>query len=99
MTSATLDEAVADATAEASIKKPVKVFKYRALSASVFANTAKNGGPFYSVSLQRTYKVGDEFKHSSSFTRDELPVARHLLQQAWEFILDAESREKSANAN
>ena len=98
MTTATLDEAVAEATAEASGKKPVKVFKQRAISASVFSNKAKSGGTFHACVLQRTYKVGDEFKHSSSFTRDELPVARHLLEQAWEFILDAESREKSPNA-
>lgn len=87
--------AVAQSTAtsrETSGNKPLQVFRHRGISASVFENESKNGSTFHSVTLQRTYKDGDEFKHTSSFSRDEIPVARHLLQQAWEFILDAESK-------
>ena len=93
-TTATIDEVAAQAAAETGSNKPVKVFRHRALSASVFANQGKNGGTFHSVVLERAYKQGEEFKHSSSFLRDDLPVARHLLDQAWQFILDAESRPK-----
>ena len=96
MPTATLDETTVDA---AAMTKPVKVFRARGgLSVSVFSNSAKNGGEFYTAVLQRTYKVGDEFKHSSNFLRDQLPVARYLLQQAWEFILDAETSRKSDDA-
>lgn len=76
-------------------QKPVKVFRARGISASVFENTAKSGNrtvTFHKVSLQRTYKDGDEFKTTTSFSRDDLPVCRHVLDQAWEFILDAESK-------
>ena len=85
-------KANSDAAVESTGNKPEKVFRHRNLSASIFRNEAKSGGKFYSVVMQRAYKDGDEFKHSSSFTRDELPIARHLLQQAWEFVLDTESR-------
>ena len=74
--------------------KPVKVFRSRGVSASVFANHAKSDGrdiTFHKVSLQRTWKDGDEWKTTTSFGRDDLPVARLLLDRAWEFILDAES--------
>ncbi len=74
--------------------KPVKVFRSRGLSASVFANHAKSDGrdiTFHKVSLQRTYKDGDEWKTTTSFGRDDLPIARLLLDRAWEFILEAET--------
>lgn len=74
--------------------KPVKVFRLRGLSASVFANTAKTNGRetvFHKVSLQRTYKDGDEWKTTTSFGRDDLPTAQLLMQRAWEFILDTEA--------
>ena len=79
--------------AQASFK-PVKVFRSRGVSASVFANHAKSDGrniTFHKVSLQRTYKDGDEWKTTTSFSRDDLPIARLLLDRAWEFILEAET--------
>lgn len=81
-------------------QKPVQVFRARGISASVFENTATSGGrtvTFHKVSLQRTYKDGDEFKTTTSFSRDDLPVCRHLLDQAWEYILAAESKRGSAD--
>lgn len=75
-------------------KKPVKVYRLRGISASVFENHTKTDGRaviFFKVSLQRTYKDGDEFKTTSSFSRDDLPIARLLLYYAWEFILNAEA--------
>ena len=77
-----------------STTKPVKVFRSRGISASIFANPAKSDGrdiTFHKVSLQRTYKDGDEWKTTTSFSRDDLPIARLLLDRAWEFILEAEA--------
>ena len=77
--------------------KPVKVYRLRGMSASVFKNTAKaNGGkvPFYKVSVQRTYMDGDEFKTTTSFGRDDLPLMQLLTQRAWEFILEAEANRR-----
>ena len=81
-----------------SSAKPVKVFRLRGVSASVFQNHAKREDrtvTFHKVSLQRTYKDGDEFKKTTSFGRDDLPVCVHVMQQAWAFILDAESKRTS----
>jgi len=74
--------------------KPVKVFRLRGISASVFANVAKTKDrevTFHKVSLQRTYRDGDEFKTTTSFGRDDLPVAKLVLEQAWQFILETEA--------
>ena len=76
-------------------QRPVKVFRSRGVSASVFENQAKAGErevTFHKVSLQRTYRDADgQFKTTTSFSRDDLPIARHVLQQAWAFILETES--------
>ena len=73
--------------------KPVKVFRFRGISASVFENTTHAENQplrFFKVSLQRAFKQDGEFKHNSSFGRDDIPVAMHVLNQAWQFILEQE---------
>ena len=70
-----------ESAAAPSAAKPVKVFRSRGVSASVFANQAKSDGrdiTFHKVSLQRTYKDGDEWKTTTSFSRDDLPDTRLL---------------------
>ena len=93
MSKATLDEVIADAAAAASKDKPVKTFRHQSITASVFENQGKNG-QFYSVSLQRAFKDGDVFKHTSSFTRDDIPVAAYLLDRAYSFVLESEAQQK-----
>ena len=81
--------------------RPVIVFRYRGISASVFENeTYADRQPlrFFKVSLQRAYRQDGEYKHNSSFGRDDIPIAMHVLQMSWEFILEREaawSAEKS----
>ena len=80
--------------------KPVQVFRLRGVSASIFENHAKSGDreiTFHKVTLQRTYKDGEEFKTTTSFSRDDLPIATLLLQRAWEFILNAEAHRGKAD--
>ena len=81
--------------------KPVKVFRLRGVSASVFANTAKTADrevSYYKVSLQRTYKDGDKFQTTHSFNRDDLPIAVYLLKKAWAFILESEDEDRRSLA-
>ena len=81
--------------------KPVRTFRLRGISASIFENTTYTDGQpviFYKVSLQRSFRQGGEYKHNSSFSRDDLPVAGLVLRRAWEFILDQEAA-SSAETN
>ena len=76
---------------------PVEVFRFRGVSASVFENESENG-PFFKVAIQRTYKDGKDFKTTSSFSRDELPIVAHVANKAWEFVLEQESsRQRDAD--
>ena len=83
-----------ESAAAPSAVKPAKVFRRRGIAVSVFANTTEVDGrrvSYHKVTIQRTYRDGNEFKTTTSFGRDDLPVVRLLISQAWEFILDAES--------
>ena len=72
-------------------------FRLRGVKVSVFANpTQTDGRPsvFHKVAVQKIYRDGEQFKTTTSLGRDDLPVARLLLQRAWELILDSEARHK-----
>lgn len=76
--------------------KPVQAFRMRGISVAVFKNLVarKNGNgkyPVNNVSLQRTYRDGDDYKTTSVFRRDDLPILQRLLQQAWDYIVEVES--------
>ena len=82
--------------------KPVEVFRRRGISASVFANIAEVEGrkvTFHKVSIQRRYKDGDEWKTTTSFGRDDLPVVSHIAQLAWDWILSAEAGRGKENSD
>ena len=78
----------------ASPNKPVKVFRARGITASVFANQTKNGEPFHKICLQRTYWDGKNYQTSDTFGKDEVPVALFLLVQAWQFVLTTDEAAK-----
>ncbi len=72
--------------------RPVQSWKLKGVHVAVFRNESeKDGSVFFKTSIQRVYKDGDEFKTTSSLGRDDLQVARLLLERAWEWILEAEA--------
>lgn len=82
-----------ESAAAPSSVKPAKVFRRRGIAVSVFANTTEVDGrrvSYHKVTIQRTYRDGLAFKTTTSFGRDDLPLLRLLIGQAWMFIIDAE---------
>ena len=75
-------------------KKPVKVFKAKGITASIFGNLTKAGDTFYKTCLQRTWFDGENYQTSDSFGRDEIPVAVLMLQKAHEYVLETEETAK-----
>lgn len=75
--------------------KPVKVFRLRGISASVFENESENGS-FFKVSVVRTYKDGKEFKSTPTFSRDDIPVMLHVATMAWHYVLQQEQEKRSS---
>ena len=75
--------------------KPETTFRVGGTSASVFVNKAKGKASFRSVTLERRYKDGKQWKSSNSFTLKDVPVAIVVLQMAMYHLVasDAESND------
>ena len=77
--------------------KPLKTFRFRGVSASVFENETDKGELFHKVSIVRTYKDGKRFHTTPTFSRDELPIVTLVAQQAYDFILTEERDARRAD--
>lgn len=70
--------------------QPAKKFVVGNVDVSVWQNTLQKDGQDFiksSVTLQKTYKKGNEFAHTGSLDVNEIPKAIVALQQAYEFLL------------
>jgi hypothetical protein len=88
-------DTVTDVAAAEAATKPVKVFRDRRLSVSIFRNrtTVRDREvTFHNIYLQRSYKDGEAYKTTHSLGKDDLPAAQLLLAQAWEWIVNEEAK-------
>ena len=67
--------------------KPVKSIKVGGVEVAVWENTNKEGKPFYTTTLDRSYKTGEEWKKTASLRNTDLPKAILALQEAYKFAL------------
>lgn len=57
------------------------------LSATIWTNTSKEGNTYYTVTLERSFKDGDdEWQNTNSLNRSDLLAAARLLQKAYDQI-------------
>ncbi|QEG21020.1 hypothetical protein [Mariniblastus fucicola] len=81
--------------AKKETNQPVERFQLRGITASIFENKSDSGAVFHKVSIARTYKDGDQFKSTSVFSRDDLPVVEVLTKKSWIAILQRETKKDS----
>ena len=69
-----------------STKRPVHEVRMGRIKAAVWENETQNGTR-HNVTISRLYKDGDEWKDSTSFGRDDLPLVEKVaaLAHAWIF--------------
>lgn len=80
-----------------SSNKPVASFARRGVSVSVFGNPVEGRDvPRYRAAIQKTYMKDGEFKTTTSFSTEDLPVLQLLLQEAYGRILMLEDENKKA---
>jgi len=65
--------------------KPVKSVKVGSVEVAVWENSSKEGKKFFTTTLDRNYKVGEEWKKTGSLRTDDLPKAILALQEAYHF--------------
>jgi hypothetical protein len=66
---------------------PVNEVRLGAIKACIWRNETQNGAR-HNVTVSRLYKDGDQWKDSSSFGRDDLPVLAKVLDRAHTWILE-----------
>lgn len=65
--------------------RPVKEIRYGSIKAVVWKNQTQNG-PMFNVSVARIYKDGNDWKESTSFGQEDLPILSKALLDAHTFI-------------
>jgi hypothetical protein len=75
--------------------KPAHKIRYRALSVAIWKNDSDKGS-FYTVTPCRSYKQGDQWRESDSFSEEDLLPLAKLIDRAHSWIVDAEQAERKA---
>lgn len=66
-------------------KRPVHEVRFGRIKAAIWENETQNGTR-HNVTLSRLYKDGDEWKDSTSFGRDDLPLVAKVVDLAHSYI-------------
>lgn len=74
--------------------KPAHAFRIGGIDFAIWKNVTKNGENWFNVTVVRTYKDGEEYKESSSFRKDDLPVVSKGLDMAYGWILRQQLKQR-----
>ena len=67
-------------------KKPFHRIPLGNIVAAIWKNETKDGRFWFNVTVSRSYKDGDEWKDTSTFRRDDLPIVAKALDMAYAWI-------------
>jgi hypothetical protein len=67
--------------------KPIHEIRLGAVKAAIWENETTNGKR-HNVTVSRIYKDGDEWKHTESFGRDDLPLLAKVADFAHTWIFE-----------
>lgn len=71
--------------------RPVHVIRRKGVKASIFVNKSGDS-EFAKVTVQKIYRDDTgNWKTTTSFGRDDLPLVTLVTKRAWEWILDREA--------
>lgn len=72
------------------MSEPDLELRHGLIKVRVWRRKSKRRG--YSAALVRLYRNGDEWKESTRLGRDDIPVARLVLDEAYQWMLTNEDR-------
>lgn len=73
-----------------STQKPAHEIRLGRIKATIWANDTENGKR-YNVTLTRLYREGDEWKQTTSFGRDDLPLVTKVADMVHLWIYEQAS--------
>ena len=71
------------------MNKPEKKFNCGSISASIWANTKVVNSEtvkLYSVTMNKAYKEGEEWKYTNSFNIEDLPKVALVANEAYKYV-------------
>jgi hypothetical protein len=87
--------------AKMAAQKPIAKFRAGQVSCALFENSINVNGSAKTIlkaSIQRRYKDSDgTWKSSTSFSRNEIPLAIYCLEKAFEAIVNEQSNGSESN--
>ena len=76
------------------MSRPEKTFRCGPITASIWAQTKtvnEDLVKFHSISIDKAYMNGDEWKHTNSFAAEDLPKVALVANEAYRYIRLTES--------
>ena len=86
------------ATKSATKARPVHEVRLGRIRAAIWENETQKGTR-HNVTVSRLYKDGDDWKDSSSFGRDDLPLVAKVCDQAHSWIFEHRGDSTNGNGN
>lgn len=78
--------------------RPVHEVRFGRIRAAIWQNETENGTR-HNVTITRLYKDGDDWKDSTSFGRDDLPLVAKVCDQAHSWIFEQSSNGSNGNGH
>jgi hypothetical protein len=78
--------------------RPVHEIRFGRIRAAIWQNETENGTR-HNVTISRLYKDGDDWKDSTSFGRDDLPLVAKVCDQAHSWIFAQAAERSNGNAH
>ena len=78
--------------------RPVHEIRFGRIRAAIWQNETE-AGTRHNVTISRLYKDGDDWKDSTSFGRDDLPLVAKVCDQAHSWIFEQSSNGSSHNGD
>ena len=78
--------------------RPVHEIRFGRIRAAIWQNETENGLR-HNVTISRLYKDGEEWKDSTSFGRDDLPLVAKVCDQAHSWIFEQSSSGNGHSGN
>ena len=67
-------------------QKPVHEIRLGRIRAAIWANETENRQVWFNVTVSRLYKDGDQWKDTSTYRRDDLPIVAKVMDMAYAWI-------------
>ena len=67
-------------------EKPVHEIRLGRIRAAIWANETENRQVWFNVTVSRLYKDGDQWKDTSTYRRDDLPIVAKVVDMAYAWI-------------